>query len=252
MFRDLRLAKVNRLAVILLVSFSAYGQRQLPGFVNAQLPWQKAVVDADGRLLAWYHPEKNLGYDKVLHLGWDFIEHKVPNDTRSGTGLKIYLINSVFDDKTLQGSNWQHDPAMVFGSFVDSLAGWYPYSGDEEAIQAVRSMLDHMLAHGTTPGDWDWASVPFPTNCDDQPDYGRCIQDMPKSFYGGIETDKVGELGIGYALFYEMTGERKYLEAAIHCADAVAKHVRRLALHLPDFGRRSARRPRRAAVRPAG
>ena len=226
MFRSLLLAKVHRLAVILLVSFSAYGQQQLPGPVNAQLPWQKAVVDTDRRLLAWYHPERNLGYDKVLHLGWDFIEHKVPNDTRSGTGLKIYLINSVFDDKTLQGSNWQHDPAMVFGSFVDSLVGWYPYSGDEEAIQAVRSMLDHMLAHGTTPADWDWASVPFPTNCDDQPDYGHCIQDMPKSFYGGIETDKVGELGIGYALFYEMTGERKYLEAAIHCADALAKHVR--------------------------
>jgi hypothetical protein len=177
-------------------------------------------------LLAWYHPEKNLGYDKVLHLGWDFVEHKVPADRRTGTGLKIYLINAVFDDKTLQGTNWQHNPAMVFGSFVDSLAAWYPYSGDEEAVQAVRGMLDHMLAHGTTPPDWDWASVPFPTNCDGQADYGHCIQDMPKEFYGGIETDKVGELGIGYALFYEMTGERKYLEAAIRCASALAAHLR--------------------------
>ena len=195
-------------------------------YVNAQLPWHERVLDSGGKLLAWHHPEKNLGYDKVLHLGWDFIEHKVPDDRRTGTGLKIYLINAVFDDKTLQGTNWQHNPAMVFGSFVDSLAAWYPYSGDEEAIQTVRGMLDHMLAHGTTPADWNWASVPFPTNCDDQADYGHCIQDMPHSFYGGIETDKVGELGIGYALFYEMTGERIYLEAAIRCADALAKHVR--------------------------
>jgi hypothetical protein len=195
-------------------------------YVNAQLPWHDRVLDSQGKLLAWYQPEKNLGFDKVLHLGWDFIEHKVPDDRRTSTGLKIYLINAVFDDKTLQGKNWQHNPAMVFGSFVDSLVAWYPYSGDEEAIQSVHSMLDHMLAHGTTPADWNWASVPFPTNCDDQPDYGHCIQDMPKNFFGGIETDKVGELGIGYALFYEMTGERKYLEAAIHCADALAKHVR--------------------------
>ncbi len=195
-------------------------------YVNAQLPWHDRVLDSGGKLLAWYHPEKNLGYDKVLHLGWDFVEHKVPADRRTGTGLKIYLINAVFDDKTLQGTNWQHNPAMVFGSFVDSLAAWYPYSGDEEAVQAVRGMLDHMLAHGTTPPDWDWASVPFPTNCDDQADYGHCIQDMPKEFYGGIETDKVGELGIGYALFYEMTGERKYLEAAIRCASALAAHLR--------------------------
>ncbi len=41
---------------------------------------------------------------------------------------------------------------------------------------------------------------------------------MPHEFYGGIETDKVGELGTGYALFYKLTGERKYLDAALHCA----------------------------------
>src|SRR2546428_11605560 len=101
-----------------------------------------------------------------------------------------------------QGSNWQHNPAMVYGSFVDSLAGWYPYSGDEEAVRAVRGMLDYALAHGTTPGDWDWPGVPFPTNCGDDPDYGHCIQDIPREFYGRGETDKVGELGIGDTLFY--------------------------------------------------
>jgi len=195
-------------------------------FVNAQVAWHPAVLDAQGRLLAWYQPEKNLGYDKVLHLAWDFIEHKVPNDTRHGTGLKIYLINSVFDGKTLQGANWQHNPAMVFASFVDSLVGWYPYSADREAVECVRTMLDHQLAHGTTPAGWNWPQVPFATNCDDQPDYGHCIQDMPREFYGGIETDKVGELGTGYALFYKLTGERKYLDAAVSCARSLARHVR--------------------------
>ena len=195
-------------------------------YVNAQVAWHPVVLDGQGRLLAWYQPDKNLGYDHVLRLGWDFIERKVPRDTRHGTGLRIYLINSVFDPETLQGANWQHNPAMVFASFVDSLVGWYPYSGDQEAVQVVREMLDHQLAHGTTPLDWDWPGVPFATNCDDQPDYGRCIQDMPNEFYGGIETDKVGELGTGYALFYKQTGERKYLDAALRCADALAKHVR--------------------------
>ena len=195
-------------------------------YVNAQVPWHPVVLDAQGKLLAWHQPDKNLGYDHVLRLGWDFIEHRVPVDTRHNTGLKIYLINSVFDGKTLQGLNWQHNPAMVFASFVDSLVGWYPYSGDEESVKVVREMLDHQLAHGTTPADWEWPGVPFATNCDDEPDYGRCIQDMPREFYGGIETDKVGELGTGYALFYQLTGERKYLDAAIRCAQALAKHVR--------------------------
>jgi hypothetical protein len=29
---------------------------------------------------------------------------------------------------------------------------------------------------------------------------------MPRDFYSGVERDKVGELGMGYALFYQLTG----------------------------------------------
>ncbi|MGO8873671.1 MAG: hypothetical protein ACLQPH_20175 [Acidimicrobiales bacterium] len=193
-------------------------------FVNSELPWHSAVVDSQGKLLAWNKPQQNLGYDEVLRLGWNFIEHKVPN--QSGTKLKTYLVNSVFNGETLQGAYWQNNPAMTFGSFVDSALAWYPYSGDQHAIGTVDVMLNYVLAHGTTPANWSWASVPFPTGCGNQPGYGRCLSDMPKDFYGGIEPDKVGELGIGYALFYEMTGNRKYLDAAIHCANALAMHVR--------------------------
>jgi hypothetical protein len=195
-------------------------------YVNAQVPWHPVVLDAQGKLLAWYQPEKNLGYDHVIRLAWDFIEHKVPLDSKHGTGLKIYLINSVYDATTLQGVYWQHNPAMVFAAFVDSLVGWYPYSGDEDAVQAVREMLDHQLKAGTTPSDWEWPGVPFATGCGNEADYGRCIENMPHEFYGGIETDKVGELGTGYVLFYKQTGDAKYLDAAIRCAQALARHVR--------------------------
>lgn len=200
------------------------GVRATQTYVNSELPWHEVVVDANDKVLAWYQPDKNLGYDRVLHLGWDFLEHKIPNDTRSG--LKIYLVNAVFDAKTLQGVNWQGNPASTFGQFVDSLVSWYPYSGDEEAIALVRSMLDHQLVHGTTPTNWNWPGVPFATNDKNNPDYGRGIRGMPKDFYGGIETDKVGELGMGYCLFYELSGEKKYLQAAVSCADVLAAHIR--------------------------
>lgn len=193
-------------------------------FVNSELPWHDAVLDSQGKLLAWYHPEQNLGYDKVLHLAWDYMEHKVPDDAKSG--LKVYLVNAVFDAKTSQGTNWQGNPASTFGQFVDSVVAWYPYSGDAEAIAVVRSMLDHQIAHGTTPADWAWPKVPVATTRKNDPEYGRAIRGMPVDFYGGIETDKVGELGIGYVLFYELTGDRKYLDAGIACADALASHIR--------------------------
>ncbi len=197
---------------------------QQKNYVNSELPWHEAVLDSQGRLLAWYHPEKNLGYDHVLHLAWDFMEHQVPNDAQSG--LKVYLVNAVYDAKTYQGTNWQGNPASTFAQFVDSVMAWYPYSGDEQAIAVVRSMLDHQLAHGTTPADWAWPKVPFATTRKNDPNYGRAIRGMPVDFFGGIETDKVGELGTGYALFYQLTGDKKYLDAAISCADALVSHIR--------------------------
>jgi hypothetical protein len=191
--------------------------------VNSELPWHPAVTDASGGLLAWYKPQRGLGYDQVLRLGWYFLEHGVPDE--AGTDLKTYLVNSVFNGTTGQGAYWQSNPAMVFGSFVDSALAWYPYSSDETAISTVRGMLDYLLADGLTPASWSWSGVPFPTGCGNQPDFGRCLSDMPKSYYGGIESDKVGEVGIGYGLMYEETRDRAYLREAIRCANALAAHV---------------------------
>jgi hypothetical protein len=112
------------------------------------------VRDAKGRLLPWYRPYAGLGYDHVLRLGWGFIERHVPRDPR--TGAKVYLNYAVFDGQTLRGAYWQHNPAFLNATFVDSLVSWYPYSGDSRAVRAVREMLDYQLAHGTSPAGWAW------------------------------------------------------------------------------------------------
>jgi hypothetical protein len=190
--------------------------RELP--VNAYLPWHAAVLDADGGLQPWS------GYDAVLRRGWSFVENAVPDDRR--TGRPVYLNFAVFDGQTLQGAYWQHDPAELYASFVDSLLPWYAYSGDRRAVGVVRRMLDYQLAHGTTPAGWAWPGVPFATSCAGDRDYGRCLAGMPRGFYGGVEPDKVGLLGLGYVRFYELTGERRYLEAGLRCAAALARHVR--------------------------
>ena len=195
------------------------------GTVNSELPWHAGRRGSTGETarLVQASAEPRLRTRCSDSVG---TSSSTRSPIKSGTKLKTYLVNSVFDGDTLQGAYWQSNPAMTFGSFVDSALAWYPYSGDRGAIRTVGAMLHYALAHGTTPASWSWASVPFPTGCGNRPDYGRCLSDMPKSFYGGIEPDKVGELGIGYALFYEMTGNRSYLEAAVHCADALAAHVR--------------------------
>jgi hypothetical protein len=192
--------------------------------VHPLLPWHRAVRDTEGKLLAWYRPGANLGYDKVLRLGWNFVERRVPVDPH--TGRKVYLHWAVFDGGSLRGIYWQHNPAFLNATFVDSLVAWYAYSGDRRAIAAVREMLDYQLAHGTTPAGWAWPRVPFPTACAGEPKYGRCLAGFSRRYYGGVEPDKVGLLGLGYLQFYELTGERRYLRAALAAANALARHVR--------------------------
>ena len=166
---------LRTIAISLAIPLLAAETLSAQEYVNAGLPWHEAVLDPQGRLLAWYHPEKNLGYDKFLRLDWDFLEHRVPD--QGNTGLKVYLVSSVFDGDTLQGPRlgWQHDPAGLYAHMVDLLLGWYGYSGDSEAVPVVQSMLDYQLAHGTTPGNWEWASVPYATSCDNALEYGGCF-----------------------------------------------------------------------------
>jgi hypothetical protein len=192
--------------------------------VHPLLPWHRAVRDSSGKLLAWYRPSAGLGYDRVLRLGWNFIERHVPRDPR--TKARVYLNYAVFDSATLRGGYWQHNPAFLNATFVDSLVSWYPYSGDRRAIRAVREMLDYQLAHGTSPAPWAWSRVPFATSCAGERTYGRCLAGLPRRFYGGVEPDKVGMLGLGYLQFYELTGAKRYLGAAVAAANALASHVR--------------------------
>ena len=209
----------------LAVGTSMRADASRPPFVHPLLPWHRAVLDEQGKLLAWYRPQDGLGYDHVLRLGWRFIERRVPPDRK--TGVKVYLLYPVFHERTLQGLYWQHNPAFLYASFVDSLVSWYAYSGDRRAVATVRAMLEYQLAHGTTPGSWAWSRVPFATSCAGERSYGRCLAGLPRRFYGGGETDKVGLLGLGYLRFYELTGERRYLRAAVSAGRALAAHVRR-------------------------
>jgi len=195
-----------------------------PRKVNSGLPWHDAVLDDRGKLLAWYRPNEGLGYDRVLRLGWNFIERRVPVDRRAG--VPVYLAYAVFDGRSLQGGYWQHNPAFLFSSMVDSLVAWYPYSGDRRAIGVVRRMLDYHLAHGTTPSGWAWPRVPFTSSCAGDRNYGRCLAGLPRGFYGGVEPDKVALLGLGYLRFFELTGEHRFLRAATWAGNALARHVR--------------------------
>jgi hypothetical protein len=220
--------RVPVLIVLSALSAPLFGQQKR---VNGH----PVVLDTQGKLLSWVTPQER-AYDHVVKLAWNFIENKVPVETN---GLKVYLVHSTFDPSTLRGTDWPHNPAGLYAMFLDSALAYYAYSGDTVALDRVREMLEYQLAHGTTPAGWEWASVPYASSDAGATEYfgaddvKYCEKAPPGSGACGrgdghfaIQPDKVGELGVGYLKFYELTGEAKYRDAALACANALAAHVR--------------------------
>ncbi len=200
----------------------------------------KVQRDASGKILAWHAPQTpGAGYVHVCKLASEFIKSGTPADPK--TGKKLYLLYCCFDgphiksqeafDTGKTAGGWMHNPACVYAGLVQGLVlDWRVFTGDDSYIDVVREMLDHQIDFGSTEPDWKWPNVPYASSDPGEVVYVGATKWEHEAMRGeglhGIEPDKLGELGIGYVKFYEVTEEKKYLDAAIHCADALAKHAR--------------------------
>jgi len=228
------MSQIRKMSVLLLLPALACAQLAKVSD-DKNILGHPLAFDEQRRVLPWYQPETpGAAYDHVVRLASGFLLHHAPVEPK--TGLPMYLVTSSFSKPDLKGTTyqaetWASNPACIFAGSVQSFAvGYYGYTGDGAAIEVVRGMLDYQLAHGTTPPDFHWPAVPYASADPFVKDYqGSALwasEGMRGDGLEGIEPDKVGELGYGYVRFFEITGERKYLEAALHCADALAAHVR--------------------------
>ena len=86
----------------------------------------------------------------------------------------------------------------------------------------LRDLVDYELANGLTPEGYAWPQVPYPSA---NPGSSRYTgwSEHGEDF---VEPHVVGEDGYGYLRLYEMTGDTRYLIAAIRCADALVKNFK--------------------------
>jgi hypothetical protein len=183
-------------------------------------------LDSDGTLISW--SPHDAPYAQVARLAWTALETKFPIQDN---GLETWLTFSRFDPDTFEGIAWPHNPASFYSMLTDSAVLWYAFSADAAAIEVAHKALSYQIAHGTTPADWDWARVPFASAGAGDLEYGGaddtwCNLCGRGDGIGVIEPDKVGELGFAYLQMFEMTGDVALRDAAVACADALAKHVR--------------------------
>ena len=203
----------------------------------AQLLWHEARLDSEEKLLSWV--ETGAPYDHIIRNAWEAFK----NIPVQPDGYRTYFTHPTFygpNDPAhppFSGRPWVHNPAGLSAMLTDSAIPYHAYSGDRVVLERAREMLDHMLAHGTTEATDAWTFVPYACANAEQVVYRGaddtiyCDQENHRPCgrgdgVGFLEPDKIGELGYAYLLFYEVTLEKKYLRAAIRCADALARHVR--------------------------
>jgi hypothetical protein len=218
------LARCSRILIVLCLSLSAAAQKSFPAVSTADessIAGRPVALDAQGKLLPFPMPaDTGYSYSSYFLTQWTILW-----DQYNRQRLPWFYCCYDFDRTTFEmfpDKHWANSTgylrAMVQG-FMERL---YPYTGDGRTVEFLRSLVDYELDHGLTPEGYAWSQVPYPSANPGDPRYTGW-SDHGEDF---VEPHVVGEDGYGYLRLYEMTGDTKYLQAAIHAADALVKNFK--------------------------
>jgi hypothetical protein len=202
------------LSGLVLVVLASGQPAPAPADVPSRLQYHDIRADAAGMILPWSDDDPAEAYDRVVRLVWGFWQRmgKCPN------GVPYYLQHQVWKP--------EHDPRGLGGDQLSmALSSWnllHGYLGEPAVVANMRTIADYWLAHGMTGADGAWPNVPFPYNTEVHS--GRCDGDMVAG-KGFLQPDKAASFGAELVTLHEITGERRYLEAAIGIADTLARNV---------------------------
>ena len=176
-------------------------------------------LDAQGKLLPWPMPD-NIGYSYSSHV---LSQWTILWDQYNRQRLPYY--HCCFDiDRTtyelIPDLKWANSTGYLRAMLQGFIERLYPYTGDPRMLTFLEDFVDYELVHGTTPADYAWANVPYASADPGVADY----RGWSNHGHDYIEPHVVGEDGYAYLRLYEMTGNTKYLQAAIRCANALVKN----------------------------
>ncbi len=212
------------LIAFVLCASVAVGQQAFPvtSTVNeSTIAGRPVALDSRGKLLPWPMPDDTgYSYSSYFLSQWTILW-----DQYNRQRLPYFFCCFDFDRTTFEimpdlhyVNSTGYLRAMMQG-FVERL---YPYTGDPHALEFLQNFVDYELENGLTPEGYAWAQVPYPSANPGSRRYTGWSQ-HGEDF---VEPHVVGEDGYGYLRLYEMTGNTKYLRAAIRCADALAKNFK--------------------------
>jgi hypothetical protein len=172
------------------------------------------ISKEDGSILPWFSADRGKSYDTVIILVWNFWKNM---DTDSN-GLKYYMNHQVWKP--------EHDMRGLGGDQINmALSSWgllYAYTGYPEVIDNMQYIADTYLDRSLSdPGD-KWPYIPYPYNTEVHS--GKYDGDM-RNGKGITQPDKAGSFGHELVNLFKITGEQKYLDAAIKVAGTLSEHI---------------------------
>lgn len=215
---------LKTILVGLFVTFTLAQQKPFPVVSTADQPaiaGRPVQLDAEGKLLPWPMPQ-NIGYSYSSHV---LTQWTILWDLYNRQRIQYYHCCFDFDRTTYElipDKSWANSTGYLRAMMQGFIERLYPYTGDARTLTLLEDLVDYELEHGTTPSDYAWAGVPYASADPGAPDY-RGWSRHGKDY---IEPHVVGEDGYAYLRLYEMTGNTKYLRAAIRCANALVKNYK--------------------------
>jgi len=176
-------------------------------------------LDGERKLLPWPMPD-NTGYSYSSHF---LTQWSILWDQFNRQRYPYFHCCFDFDRTTFEMQpewHWANSTAYLRAMMQGFMERLYPYTGYPNTITFLKDFIDYELENGQTPEKYVWGGVPYPSANPGNRRYTGWSQHGEDY----IEPHVVGEDGYAYLRFYEMTGNTKYLQAAIRCAAALAKN----------------------------
>jgi hypothetical protein len=183
----------------------------------------EAVHDKHGVIAPWYKGRNGQLDFRVRIAAETMKRYPWTTADRSITPLPEYMYSSLWNispDGAITvppSSDWENGDLGQRASYVLSgLIDYYRYSGDQAAVKHLTLMADHLIDHCLTPRDHPWPGILVSVPTKGKPYYKA----DPR---GHIQLDIVAEVGLPLLRAYQMTGNKRWLEAAKQWGDLFAQ-----------------------------
>ena len=118
-----------------------------------------------------------------------------------------------------------NDVGEKIPNWVESARLYYAYTGDASVVDIVKKLVDYALDHGISPASFAWPNFPYTTTNAGDLEF-RGFTSAGRFVLHETQVDHAGDMGLAFYRMYLLTGETRYLQAAIKIADVLASHAR--------------------------